>query len=424
MSTAAAEVLSLVCLASVLVLAVARPRGFPEGATALPFAGLLIAVSAIPLSSAWSEIQMLGPTVVFLGAILMLAHLCQREGMFTAAGHLMAKWSMGNPRRLFGLVFVLASLTTALLSLDATVVLLTPIVFTTASRMGVRPKPHVYATSHLANSASLLLPISNLTNLLAMSAAGLSFARFGAIMALPWLVAIATDYLVLRKWFGSDLSVSAGAQTATQRVHTPVFALTVVALTLAGFVASSPLHIEPFWAALMGVALLAAKRLITRQLPAARRQEVRGMLRAANPWFLVFVLALGIIVKTVVDNGLASAIGHLVPHGRGWVSLVVLALLAALLANLVNNLPAVLILLPLVASGGPIPVLAVLIGVNVGPNLTYVGSLATLLWRRILSDHEQDANLSEFTRLGLLTVPVSVVASTSALWFVARLMGV
>ncbi len=94
-----------------------------------------------------------------------------------------------------------------------------------------------------------------------------------------------------------------------------------------------------------------------------------------------------------------------------------------MLAAVVNNLPAVLALLPLVSAGGPGPVLAVLIGVNLGPNLTYAGSLATLLWRRVLHDHGTEANLGTFTRLGLLTVPATLVGSTVALWGALRLSG-
>lgn len=101
-----------------------------------------------------------------------------------------------------------------------------------------------------------------------------------------------------------------------------------------------------------------------------------------------------------------------------------IAVISAVLANLVNNLPAVLLMMPLVSALGPVAVLAVLVGVNVGPNLTYVGSLGTLLWRRILADHDHDAELAEFTRLGLLTVPASIVLCTLALWASASLMGV
>lgn len=99
------------------------------------------------------------------------------------------------------------------------------------------------------------------------------------------------------------------------------------------------------------------------------------------------------------------------------------AALAAVLANVINNLPAVLVLVPLAAPSGPGAVLAVLLGVNIGPNLTYAGSLTTLLWRRIVHHHEHDVALREFTVLGLLTVPAALTLATVALWVSLRLIG-
>jgi arsenical pump membrane protein len=131
-----------------------------------------------------------------------------------------------------------------------------------------------------------------------------------------------------------------------------------------------------------------------------------------------------VVVRAVVDNGLAAAVAHLVPHGTGLVGLLAMAGLAAALANMVNNLPAVLVLGPLAAPGGPGMVLAVLIGVNLGPNLTYVGSLATLLWRRVLHAHDHPSDLGQFTRLGLRTVPVTLLVAVLALWVALRLIGV
>ena len=131
--------------------------------------------------------------LAFLGAILVVGYVCQPQDLCAAAGARLARASRGSPVRLLGGVFGLASVTTAVLSLDTTVVLLTPVVHDTATRLRVRPKPHVYACTHLANSASLLLPVSNLTNLLAFSVAGLTLIHFGALMAVPWLVAIAVE---------------------------------------------------------------------------------------------------------------------------------------------------------------------------------------------------------------------------------------
>src|SRR5919108_672868 len=256
---ALAETIAVGLLAATLAFAVVRPRGLPEAVAAVPAALLVVALGILPVRAALDELRSLGPTVGFLAAVLLLAELCEREGLFAAAGQRMAVASGGRPVALLGLVFAVGAAVTAVLSLDATVVLLTPVVFQTAARLRLRPKPHIYACTHLANSASLLLPVSNLTNLLAFRASGLSFARFATIMTLPWLAAV-----------------------------------------------------------------------------------------------------------------------------------------------------------------GPGTVLACLVGVNVGPNLTYVGSLATLLWRRVLRERDAEPAVGEFLRLGALTVPAGLLAATTALWVALR----
>ncbi|WP_097240493.1 arsenic transporter [Streptomyces sp. 1331.2] len=410
MSTSFAEALSIGLLALVLVCAVVRPWGWPEAVVAVPAAGLVVATGAISPAHAVAEAERLGPVIGFLAAVLVLAQLCDDEGLFRACGAWMARTSAGSPRRLLAQVFVVASVVTAVLSLDATVVLLTPVVFVTAARLGARPRPHVYACTHLSNTASLLLPVSNLTNLLAFAASGLSFTRFAALMALPWLAAIAVEYAVLRRFFAADLEAGAPAGGAVTAPEMPLFALVTVICTLAGFVLTSVIGVDPAWAALAGALALAGRALVQR------RTTPLAIVRSAAVPFLAFVLALGIVVRAVVDNGLASALGRLVPHGTSLAALLGTAALAAVLANVINNLPATLVLLPLAVPSGAGAVLAVLLGVNIGPNLTYAGSLATLLWRRIVREHDTDIGLGEFTRLGLLVVPAALVVSVVALW--------
>jgi len=416
-STPLAEAVSAVLLLAALAGAVVRPWGWPEAVVAVPAAVVVIGIGAISLSQARAEAEQLGPVIGFLAAVLVLAQLCDDEGLFRACGAWMARASAGRPRRLLACVFVVASVVTAVLSLDATIVLLTPVVFATAARLGARPKPHVFACTHLSNTASLLLPVSNLTNLLAFAASGLSFPRFAELMVLPWLVAIGTEYVVFRRFFATDLDAGAQTPPADGPSSVPVFALVTVACTLAGFVAASALGISPAWAAFAGAAVLAARAL------AQRRSSPAAIVRAAAVPFLAFVLALGIVVRAVTDNGLAAALGHLVPGGTGLPALLAIAALAAVLANVINNLPAVLVLLPLAAPAGPGAVLAVLLGTNIGPNLTYAGSLATLLWRRIVHEHEHEVEIGEFTRLGLLTVPAALILATLALWVSLTVIG-
>ena len=415
---AVAESLSVLALAVVLGWAVVRPGGWPEAVVAVPAGVLVIGTGAISGQDAIAEARQLGPVIGFLAAVLVLARLCDDEGLFRACGAWMARTSAGSSRRLLVQVFAVAAVTTAVLSLDATVVLLTPVVFGTAARLEVRARPHVYACTHLANAASLLLPVSNLTNLLAFAATGLAFGRFAALMALPWLAVIGTEYLVFRRFFTADLDASPPAPgAAAGGTGVPVFTVAVVAVTLAGFVICSAAGVNPAWAAFAGAAVLAVRALAQRRTTPVR------LGRAADVPFLAFVLALGVVVRAVTGNGLGGALRPLLPAGTSLPALLAVAALAAALANMINNLPAVLVLLPLAAPGDPAAILAVLLGVNIGPNLTYTGSLATLLWRRVLRQHGSGPSLREFTTLGLLTVPAGLAIAVLALWAALHALG-
>jgi arsenical pump membrane protein len=303
------------------------------------------------------------------------------------------------------------------------VVLLTPVVHETATRMRLRARPHVYACTHLANSASLLLPVSNLTNLLAFSVTGLSLAGFTSAMALPWVVAIAVEYVVFRLFFRADLAGRAPAgdagpaEDSGPRDRVPLFPLAVVAATLAGFTITSFRRGEP---GLGGVRRRGHARGARpgpagdlpgrpgprgqRPVPGLRpvvgpgrsgpgRQRARPGHRADPAAQLVPARPAGHRGDRRRDRepGQQPARGTRPagrPHRRR-----------------------------------PRPGPRRPDRVNIGPNLTYAGSLATLLWRRLLAERNHEPDLGEFTRLGLATVPAGLVLATTALWLALRLTG-
>ena len=346
----------------------------------------------------------LAPTLVVLAALLVLGDGCERAGLFDALAARLARGARGTRSRLLGLVVIAAAGVTAVLGLDATVVLLTPAAFAAAAKARLGGRPAVYACAHLANSASLLLPISNLTNLLAFRA---SRAVVRALRG--------ADGAAVGRWRSrSSGARCAGRSGASWRrpggrreaavPALPRAPLGVLALTLAGFVVAGPLGLDAAWPAAAGALLMVA--------------VTGASWRAIDLPLLGFVLGLGLIVRALADHGLGDLVTDVLPHGAGLLALLGAALLAALLANLLNNVPALLLLLPAAAAAGPETVLAVLIGVNCGPNLTYTGSLATLLWRGVLRDRGEEPDHGEFHRLGALTVPPILIGATVALWLV------
>src|SRR4051812_19680069 len=407
-----ALLVSAVVLAAVLAVAAVNSERVHPAYVAVAGAIFLVLVGALSYADAEGAVRQIAPTVGFLVVVLLLAHLADREGLFSWAAAVTAQLAGQSAGRLFVWVVVLSAVVTAVLSLDATVVLLTPVVLATAARMRVPARPHAYAAGHLANSASLLLPVSNLTNLLAFATTGLSFLHFTGLMAGPELAAVAVEYLVLRRLFRDDLAAPVGA-AVTEVPPAPWPALVVVGLPVAGFAVASLAGISPVWPAVAGVLVLAARQL------AARRTRAADLVRVADLPFALFVLGLAVVVAAVLQSGLETGLAALLPGGSGLLALLAVAAIAAVVANVLNNLPATLALLPVASAAGAGTALAVLIGVNIGPNLTYVGSLANLLWRRVLGEHAPGPH--RFTAVGLATVPLTLLAATTALWLALQL---
>ncbi len=417
MPPALVDVVAVAALVVLLVVAFVHPPGWVEALAGLVAAGAVVATGALPADQVGEQVQLLFPVVAFLAGILVVAEVCAAEGLFAAVGSLVARASRQDPRRMLLLAFIAAAATTAVLSLDATVVLLTPVVAAAATSTLTSPRPVVLACARLANSASLLLPVSNLTNLLAVpSLPSVSFLGFAVLMAPVWVAVIGVEYVGHRLYFHRDLGRPPGHGMAHEARPLPVVPVVTVALMLVGFAALSPLGVEPAWVA-GGAAVVLSLHALSH-----RRVRLATVLRAAHLSFSVFVLCLGVVVAGLADTFLGSLVRSAVPDDTTLGSLVVVALLATVLANVVNNLPATLLLVPLVAPVGVTAVLAALIGLGAGSNLTYTGSLANLLWRRTLARRGEPASGRDFHLLSAMVTLPAVLVGVLVLWAWSRLV--
>ncbi len=401
----------VLALVAMLATAYAHPSARVEGLVAVAAAATALGSGLLDGAELEATVRHLGPVVIFLVTILVVADVCARAGLFTAAAARVRDASAGSATRLFTGVFLLAAAVTAILSLDATVVLLTPVVVSAAIATGTSFRPGAHACLRMANSASLLLPVSNLTNLLAMPYLDLTFAGFAIVMAPVLAAVLVVEYAGLRVLFRRELGAPATPTPGEPAPPLPLVPLGVVGAMLVGFAVASPLGVEPCWvsgaAAVVLVVWARRRGLLT----------VGDAVRAAHPTFAVFVLALGVVVAALSAGFLGDWVSDLLPAvgSLSYVDLLFVAALATVLANLLTNLSATLLLVPLLAPLGDAAVLAALLGLNIGSGLTYTGSLANLLWRRGLVRLGHPPALREFHRVSVVLTPVSLVVAVSVL---------
>lgn len=357
----------------------------------------------------WADLARVIPILGFLLTITIVAELADAAGVFDAAAVTATRRGGGSVRRLWLLVVVLATACTVLLSLDTTAVLLTPVVIAVARSLGLPPWPFALATVWLANTASLLLPVSNLTNLLLIDQLHWSVATYVARMWLPALVSIVVTVVILGLLLRRSLSGNYDHPQTSAPPDPVLFRLALIVCLLLGpaFVVGIP----PW-----EVGLLAAAVLVVGFATRARHRLDPGLL----PWrFLTFTLGLFLVVGFLQQHGLSTWLtdiaGAAGPHATDLPALLRMTLSGAVGSNLVNNLPAYVALEP-VAATSPDRLLALLIGTNLGPLITLWGSLATLLWRDRCRAGEVIVKATTFALAGAIGVPVLLLTTTTILW--------
>ncbi|MET0725017.1 MAG: SLC13 family permease [Leifsonia sp.] len=365
--------------------------------------GVLPADEAIAL---WDRVW---PVLLFVAAMTVVTELAAEAGLFDWLAQHATTWAAGRAWLLWLIVVALATVCTIFLSLDTTAVLLTPVVIVMARHVGISPLPFAFTTVWLANTASLLLPVSNLTNLLAQSTLGrlvghpVTPVQFAALTWAPAVVAVLVPVVIIALLFRKGLFTRYAAERP-DRIADPtllVASMAAVLILIPGLLSGLPVWLPACAAALTLIVAFGVSRPSTIRLRLV-------------PWpLLLLVSGLFLVLESAHALGLGAALAAVAGSGDDPLALFQLAGVGATGANIANNLPAYLALEP--SADSPARLIALLIGVNVGPLITPWASLATLLWHDRLRAMDVEITWSRYAVAGLVVAPLAVAAATAVL---------
>jgi len=345
--------------------------------------GGAVAAAIVAPADAADAASQAWPAFVLVAGLLLIGAAAAREGVFAAAGTLASR-APGGAAVLLVVLLLVTAVVTAVLNLDTAVVFMTPVLLQAARQRGVPDGPFLYGTVFMANSASILLPGSNLTNLIVLRHEHVTGSAFAATLAPTWAVAVAVTIAFVLVAFRRDLSGHAGGGTPDRVVFRPRAGTVgiAVAVVLVLVLANPALPV-------LGLGIAVA--LLTR-LPLGRA------LAAVNP-----ALLLGVLGAAVALGALARSVGwisSLVDHAGRWET----AGIAAGASVLVNNLPAAVML----SAHVPPHPRALLLGLDLGPNLAVTGALSAVLWLQVARANGARPSVLRYTLLGLVLVPLSL----------------
>jgi arsenical pump membrane protein len=410
----AAHTLLITIVAASILLMLLRLRNIAEvywvGAGAL----LLVVTRLIPLSLAGHAIAKGTDVYLFLAGMMLLSEIAREQGVFDWIASVAVHHARSSGPRLFALLYLSGVAVTVCLSNDATAIVLTPAVLASVRRARVNPLPFLFACAMIANAASFVLPISNPANLVVFHNGMPPLSRWLAAFLLPSLLSIVTTYIVLRLCFRRELTSAVDASSE------PVALTTDGKLVLLGlaFVVAVLLTASAFGEDL-GLPTFVAAVAITAVLLIRTRSSPVPILKQISWSTIALVAALFILVEAVESIGALNFSQHALlaaQHLVAPVAALTVGFTVAIANNLVNNLPLGLIAantLTLTHTQGLLRDVT-LIAIDLGPNLSVTGSLATILWLLALRREGLNVTFFDFLKVGLLAMPVALLASIAA----------
>lgn len=426
--------LALAIFMATLVLVIWQPRGLGIGWSALGGAAVALLAGVVgwgDVGTVWTIVW--DATFTFVG-LIVISLILDEAGFFAWAALHVARWGGGNGRRLFPLVILLGAVIAAFFANDGAALLLTPIVLAILLRLNFPPAgamAFIVACGFVADTTSLPLVISNLVNIVTANFFGISFARYAAVMVPVDLASLAATLLVLWLWFGRDIppayavaELEAPAAAIRDRA---VFraAVPLLGVLLVAYFATAPLGIPI--AFVTGAAALLLMAIAGRWFAGGTGAvvSVSKVLRGA-PWQIVlFSVGMYLVVYGLGNAGLTDiAAGILVwlAAQGSFVATVGTGFLVAGLASVMNNMPATLVGALAIDRAAVDPltkelmIYANVIGNDLGPKFTPIGSLATLLWLHVLAGKGQTIGWGQYMKVGLVLTPPVLLAALVALW--------
>jgi arsenical pump membrane protein len=392
-----------------------RPKEWPEAVWACLGAALLIVFRLLSLAQAWTAVKKGTDVYLFLTGMMLLAELARREGVFDWLASLAVSAAHGSRARLFTLIYGMGILVTVFLSNDATAVVLTPAVYAAVKKAKAEALPYLFICAFIANAASFVLPISNPANLVVYGKHLPPLFPWLRTFILPSLLSIAATYGMLRRLSRKDLegrvedsSEPAKLSKQGQRAAWGIVFTGAILITASGF--GLDLGLPTCLAALAAVAIATGAK-----------PQAAGEIAGGVSWsVLPLVAGLFVLVEALDGAGAMKDVGAVLQHLAQWPELagaMAASFGVAGLSNVMNNLPSGLL------TGGALQTVhvpdaiknAVLIGVDLGPNLSVTGSLATVLWLIALRREGEQISGWKFLKTGALVMPPALLLATLAI---------
>ncbi|MGY4255282.1 arsenical pump membrane protein [Bradyrhizobium sp. USDA 4516] len=395
---------------------IARPWNLPEYIWAVTGAVLLIAFDLLPWRDAVAAAGKGTDVYFFLIGMMLLAEVARKKGLFDWFAELAVKHSRNSASRLFSIVYAVGTLVTIFLSNDATAVVLTPAVYAATRAAKVEPLPYLFVCAFIANAASFVLPISNPANLVLFGARMPTLPQWLHYFLLPSIVAIAATFIMLRLSLRNSLSGSVDVRDGEPAVLARSAAIVAAGIgaTAAVLLATSALGLD------LGIPTFACGAMVTVIVLLLGRTSPLSIARDISWSVLPLVAGLFILVEGLNRTGALPALAEelertaaLSPHATSWGA----GVITAIASNLINNLPMGLIAATTMqaAQASHHVTGAILIGVDLGPNLSVTGSLATILWLIALRREGEHVGALRFLQLGIVVMPPALVLSLLAL---------